>query len=83
MTRGMMLRIIAGAFLGVIVARLFFLSPVQEIGFSLFWNSLKERGPEKIHWGEVMTTQTAAKMWFGTFVGGMVGAVANPKVFMD
>jgi hypothetical protein len=63
-----------GALIGAALVRAFMLDTLEEMGFRMFWQTLREVRVDAINWGAVVTSATFMKIGFGALVGGGVGA---------
>lgn len=61
---------IAGGILGVLIVRGFFLNPLQEIGWRLFWTQLAEGNMMDVDL--VFKSATFAKCLAGFIIGGFI-----------
>ncbi len=70
--------LIIGAIVGVIIVRAFFLDPIQEMGWGIFWNGLSE--------GELMDVEmlfqskTFLKCVVGAVAGGVIGLLLGSAI---
>ena len=70
-TRAKVLIALAGAILGVLIVRGFFLDPVEELGWRMFWEGAA-RG-QTMNLETVLRSSTFAKSLVGFVLGGVSG----------
>ena len=72
--------ILAGAVFGLLIVRGFFLDPVEEVGWRIFWEALFRGHISMRGMKEVVGSATFAKSMLGITVGAVVGYIASGKV---
>ena len=76
-----LLVVIGGAVIGLMVVRSFMLDPMEEMGWSMFWEGFFHGKLSSQDMGMVFQSATFMKLLIGTCVGGFVGfIVAVAKV---
>jgi hypothetical protein len=70
-----LLLIVGGAVIGLMVVRAFMLDPIEEMGWSMFWEAFFNGRMSSQDMGMVLQSATFMKLLIGTFVGGFVGFI--------
>ena len=72
--------VLIGAVVGLLVVRGFFLDPVEEAGWRIFWDALFRGRIGMRGLREAMGSATFAKSMVGVGVGAVVGYIASKKM---